>query len=201
VRIDFDAAPTEPGWSSLSAADAELGDNWSRTLPGGIGIDVDAAGAISLDVRDRGTVNGSPESGMWRDFLFANGSTATDEGLDIQLTGLLPHTDYPITLWAYDTSSPGVRRCTWNGLPYAFDGVDAPASSLGGHQLHFTNTTDAAGSLLLAGRTAASPGPAHNVFINGMEIGDPVISFIDSDGDGLHDPWEIGYFTNITFAA
>lgn len=200
LRIDFDVNTTQAGWESITAADMAQSDSWSREFSGGVVVDVLAVGSVVLDTRDRGTINGGPESDMWRDFLFASGSRTTNEGVDIRLSGLMPHTDYPIRIWGFDTGSPANRRSTWNGHPYAFDGSDPAATSLADHALGFTNTTDATGTLLIEARTDLNPGPTHNVFINGLELGDPVLAFLDADLDGLDDRWEERYFTNITFA-
>jgi len=126
LQVDFDhGTETQPQWEWVSSGDAELGDSWSRVFPGGIQIDADPVGATYLDSRDRSTSNGGGGfSGMWRDFLFSNGSVTPADGLDITLSGLLPNRDYPVTIWAYDSSSNGERRCAWNGIVYAFDGND-----------------------------------------------------------------------------
>ncbi|CAN5270314.1 hypothetical protein BH23VER1_BH23VER1_10690 [soil metagenome] len=183
LRVDLDSSGvTQPGWESLAATHAQLGDSWSREYPGGIAIDVDAIGGVVLDSRDRGTGNGGgAESGMWRDFLFASGSfsTAPGTGLRIAITGLVPNTLYPITLWAFDDGSNGNRRADWSGGgagPVALTFPDSPVpSSLSEYSVTLEATTDAEGAVTLSGVVAASnPSPSHNVFLNGLEIGDPL---------------------------
>ena len=38
---------------------------------------------------------------MWNDFVFANGSFSgvAGSGLSLAITGLMPNTTYPITIW------------------------------------------------------------------------------------------------------
>ena len=82
LRVDFNSSGnTQSGWQPLAAGDSGLGDSWSKSFPGGIGLDVDAIGSVSLDHRDRETSNGGGgEASMWRDFLFASGSSSGNSG-------------------------------------------------------------------------------------------------------------------------
>ena len=109
LQIDFNhGSATQSGWDSIAAGDTDLGDSWSKTFSGSIGLDVDAIGSVGLDTRDRGSNNGGgAEASMWRDFLFANGSFIGNQGsgLSLAFTGLQPNTEYPITIWAFDESS------------------------------------------------------------------------------------------------
>ena len=186
LRVDFNDGTnqTQSGWQSLGPGDSELGDSWSKNLGGGLAIDADAAGAVTLDSRDRSGANGGgSENGMWRDFLFANGSFSTlpGSGLSVTITGLGASTVYPITIWAFDDSSSpqpaGVNRAAdWSGGGGGgrLDFGNAVPSSLADSKLSFDATTSASGSLTLTGIVSASnPSSSHNVFINGLEIGDP----------------------------
>ena len=119
LRVDLNSGGnTQSGWSSLAASDNALGDSWSKNFSGGIGVDVDSIGAVSLDERDRGINNGGgSENAMWRDFLFANGSSSSvpGSGLRVTITGLNPNTGYPVKIWGWDDSSDGNRRADWSG--------------------------------------------------------------------------------------
>jgi MYXO-CTERM domain-containing protein len=122
---------------------------------------------------------------MWNDFVFANGSfdTAPGTGLQVAITGLAPTTIYPITIWAFDDASnpspAGVNRAAdWSGGggsgTLSFPGDPDPAS-LADYFVTFNATSDAAGALTLSGIVAAAnPSNSHNVFINGLEIGDAI---------------------------
>ena len=183
LQVDFDSGnTTQAGWESLAASDNALGSSWSKAYPGGIGIDVDALGVVSLDQRDRGNNNGGGiESAMWRDFLFANGSFARNpgSGLRVSITGLTPNSTYPIRLWGWDESSNGNRRADWSGggsgpITLAFPDSPDP-SSLSDYSITLDCLTDNSGSLRLSGVVAASsPSSSHNVFLNGLEIGNVV---------------------------
>jgi len=182
LRVDFDSgSPTQSGWQSLAGNDSALGDSWSKNLTGGYSIDVDAIGGVTLDSRDRGSGNGGgPESNMWRDFLFANGSNASapGTGLRISITGLAANTAYPVTIWAFDDSSNDGRDADWSGGgagPATLSFPTAPdPSSLDDYRVVLEVTADASGDLVLSGLVAAlNPDPSHNVFINGLEVGDP----------------------------
>ena len=181
LQIDFnDSGVTQSGWQSIASGDNELGDSWSKNFPGGIGLDVDSIGSVALDDRDRGTNNGGGgEASMWRDFLFANGSfnSAPGSGLNLSLTGLQPNTEYPVKIWGYDSGSGGGRAADWNGGGSATQRLtftSAPAT-LANNVVTLGVTTDGSGNVTITGIVSASnPQGSHNVFINGLEIGDAV---------------------------
>ena len=69
LRVDFNAnATTQSGWQSLSSGNSDLGDSWSKNFTGGVSLDVDAIGSVTLDNRDRSNNGGGGEALMWRDF-------------------------------------------------------------------------------------------------------------------------------------
>lgn len=181
LQIDFnDSGVTQSGWQSISSGDNDLGDSWSKNFPGGIGLDVDPVGSVALDDRDRGTNNGGGgEASMWRDFLFANGSfnSAPGSGLNLTLTSLQPNTEYPVKIWGYDSGSGGGRAADWSGGGSATQRLtftSAPAT-LANNVVTLNVTTDGSGNVTLTGIVSATnPQGSHNVFINGLEIGDPV---------------------------
>lgn len=181
LRVDFNASGVnQSGWQALASGDRDLGDSWSKNFTGGIGLDVDSIGSVTLDDRDRGGNNGGgSEASMWRDFLFANGSfsNAPGTGLNLAFTGLQPNTEYPIKIWGYDSSSSGGRAADWSGSGSATQRLTftSQPSTLANNVVTLNVTTNGSGAVTLTGIVSAtSPNSSHNVFINGLEIGDPI---------------------------
>lgn len=149
---------TQSGWIAATSAN---------------GVTYTGVGA-TIDSRDRGTGNtndpgaDTAHSDMWRDFIFANGSNAPGEGLDISISGLLASTDYNVRIWGWDDSSNGGRDTLWNGSNSLFFGAGPDPTSLNDYVVSFTATTNASGVLLLQGR--ANTTQDHNVFVNGFEL-------------------------------
>ncbi|MEM7392578.1 MAG: chitobiase/beta-hexosaminidase C-terminal domain-containing protein [Verrucomicrobiota bacterium] len=171
LRLDFDdSGNSQAGWDAISAP-------WTWSSGTGIDVVVLPVGAgIFLDDRDRGGGNGGgAESDMWRDFLFANGSETPGEGMDIVVSGLVANASYPITLWAYDTGSGSDRSADWfagvDTVTMTFNGNDPPPTDLNDYMIQLTGLADSNGTLVLEGRVPVSFGPAHNVFVNGLEVG------------------------------
>lgn len=169
INDDDDAtSSTQSGWTALAPAG---GTNLGGT---GISIAIAPVGAgVLIDDRVRTTNGGGSEPDLWEDFIFANGSDLTTEGLDLTITGLLPSRTYPVKLWMFDKGSTTTRMSTWNGSSYTFAGSNPAPASLADAVLSINVTTDAAGSAVIQGRAVAT-GQAHNVFLNGLEIGDPL---------------------------
>jgi hypothetical protein len=181
LRIDFnDSGVNQSGWQSLARTDTALGDSWSKNFPGGIALDVDPIGSVTLDDRDRGSNNGGgAEASMWRDFLFANGSFSNNPGSGLRLafTGLQANTEYPVRIWGYDVSSTGGRAADWSGGGSATQRLTftSQPSSLNDNVITLNVTTDGTGAMTINGIVSATnPNGSHNVFVNGLEIGDPV---------------------------
>lgn len=181
LQIDFNSSGiTQSGWQSLSSSDSALGDSWSKNFPGGIALDVDPIGSVSLDDRDRGSNNGGgDEASMWRDFLFANGSFSNNpgSGISLSVSGLQGNTGYPVTIWAYDVSSVGGRAADWSGGGSSTERLTflSRPDTLDDNVITLNVTTDGSGAVTINGIVSATnPNSSHNVFINGLEIGDPV---------------------------
>ena len=112
AKFDFNqsGSATLEGWTA-----ADLGNG--SDVP--VLITTEAIGAVKVDIRERGDTNTDTgdvgRNDLWRDFVFANGSanTAPDTGLKITLTGLAPHTTYPITIWVFDDGSNDNRSADW----------------------------------------------------------------------------------------
>ncbi len=184
LQVDFNSSGiSQNGWSTIQESDNDLGTSWSKNFANGISLDVDAVGSVSLEDRDRGTANGGGgESAMWRDFLFANGSFASvpGSGVVLSFTGLQANTEYPVRIWAYDSASGGQRATDWSGggSPVRRLVTNGLPDTLADNVQTLNVTTDVDGTLVLRGIVSViSPHPSHNVFINGLEIGNPV--FID----------------------
>ena len=174
LKVDFNGnnSATPPGWESFGPEDKDSGSPWSKQFSNGISIQVFDVGGVSLDTRDRGNLNaGNSEAAMWRDFLFANGSIRADQGLDIRVSGLLPGEVYPVKIWSFDAGSRVSRLSEWNRNRYSFNGSSPPPKSLDDHSVSFNLIANSNGESTIQARTGTPPGPAHNVFINGLEIG------------------------------
>ena len=180
LRVDFNAnATTQSGWQSLSPGNSDLGDSWSKNFTGGVSLDVDAIGSVTLDNRDRSNNGGGGEALMWRDFLFASGSFSSrpGSGLRLAFTGLQPNAEYPIKIWGYDASSTGGRAADWSGggsKVQRLTFTSRPAT-LTDNVITLNVVTNSAGAVTLKGIVSVtSPSSSHNVFINGLEIGAPI---------------------------
>jgi hypothetical protein len=169
--------PTQAGWTS-----AENGNG----IFGGVSVATTSIGAVTVASRDRVADNGGgAQADMWRDFVFANGSfdTVPGSGLQIVVSGLSSFTTYPITIWAFDESSnpspAGVDRAAdWSGgggggsLSFP---ADPDPATLADYNLTFNATSDGGGIITLTGIVSATnPSNSHNVFVNGLEIGDAI---------------------------
>jgi len=162
IDVNESGSSTQSGWT---AADASNINN----------VTFAAVGSVTVDDRVRTTNGGGAEADMWEDFIFANGSNLTSEGLDISVSGLLANTTYDVTIWAFDDGSNGGRSADWTGSNGGTSATltfpDGPAPvDLNDYRIDITAITDGAGVFTLEGRTSASgPVGTHNVFINGFE--------------------------------
>lgn len=116
------------------------------------------------------------ESLLFRDFIFSRDDTGTG-GLDVLVTGLAANRLHRLTLWSYDSGSPGLRVADWsaNGVlgtnNYSFDGNVLPTSD-GQYRFFFSATSDSAGRLLLTGRRDPASTGGLGVFLNALRIGE-----------------------------
>jgi hypothetical protein len=189
VDVDHRAAPvTVPGYSSyLMEPSGALGttsatvDGYTVTLTA-----VNAAGSPlgAIDDRQRATPTTAPTlNDLYRDFIFAGGSTGAGGGIDMVVDSggaLMPNTSYLFSLYSFDTGSTGARSADWldgnasNTVAFStsFNGSNSPTVD---EQYKFTGAlrTDASGNLFLRGRNT-SPGGALGVFVNGFEIAEHI---------------------------
>lgn len=117
---------------------------------------------------------------LYKDFVFSRELSGTS-GLDLYVGGLTAETLYELTLWSFDSGSPGARVSDWwaNGVlftnNYSFNGSTLPTSD-NDDRLVFRATADGSGGLLVSGRrdtSSAANAPA--VFVNALQVA-PVVS-------------------------
>jgi hypothetical protein len=189
LSVDFEntALAPQPGFESL----AGTGGTDAATVSAQIGayhVTITAAGTATLQSRDRAEAAGGGDfNPLFRDFIFAAGSDADGDGLDVTVSGLAPLTAYPVSLWSWDPTSAGTgtpRRSTWlandgDGDPtpvvplYSLEGV-APPASQADRRMQFVAWSGSDGGLVIQGRKEPGySGAAINVFLNAMVIGAP----------------------------
>jgi hypothetical protein len=158
MLFDVNVDAGSPSQAGFTAVDAGNINDVTFTAVG--------AGVI-IDDRDRTNGNTDGAGGdtanndMWRDFIFANGSDAAGEGLDITIANLSANTTYDVRLWAFDDSSGGGRTASWNGSTLTIPDSPDP-TSLNTQVVSFQATTDVSGTLVLEGRFVS--GAAHTRF-------------------------------------
>ncbi|HSU56470.1 MAG TPA: beta-galactosidase [Candidatus Dormibacteraeota bacterium] len=175
---------------------------------GNVLISISDLAGLGCDDRKRSTpvTNGAfTDAQVLQDVIFAMGPTATN-GLNIRIQGLASNQSCQITIWSFDSGSPGAHVSNWyaNGVPvkdhYTFDGSVLPTSNLQ-YQFTFSATTSPGGELLITGQgDPSSLSPA--VFLNAMQIS-PVPSQAPpcntlshfSPGSNLYG-WTAGYTTD-----
>jgi len=133
-------------------------------------------GSDGYDDRLRATpanAAGFSEGGLLRDFVFSRDQTGTG-GLEVAVAGLPPRTPLQLTVWSFDSGSPGTRVSDWtaNGVVakenYSFNGSALPTAD---GQASFTAdaASDAGGRLVLQGRRDVSSS-AFGVFLNAFSL-------------------------------
>ncbi len=197
IRFDFNtaASATQADWIALPDGNG---------TDGTISVATTVIAPATLASRDRTAANTDGAGGditnndLWRDFVFANGSTNANpgSGLTVTLSGLIPNTAYPLRIWAFDESSnataPSVGRTADWSTPTETATLVFPTSpdpaTLASYTVLLHGTADENGVLVLTGVVSATnPDVSHNVFINGLEVGNPLL---DLDGDGMQDSYE-----------
>ena len=198
LRVDFNntgaddiAANTEPGFQSFSLTAFGLGP-FTRTY-GGTDVTLNGIG-VNLESRRRATPTASgafTEEQLLRDFVFAR-DTTPDTGMDIVLEFLEPNTSYGITIWSFDTGSPGNRVSDWtaNGTlvvsAYAFDGGVLPVDN-NTYRFGFNVTSDVEGKILIQGRRNAGSSGTFNVFVNALAFVRRQVRILDIDINSFGD--------------
>lgn len=184
LSVDFNArssnipANTEAGFQAFiidGSAGVLQSGAVTRTF-GTMTVTLQNSGADSYDDRSRSTpVNSGAftTQNLLRDFVFSRDQAGTT-GLDLTITGLTPNQSYSMTIWSYDSGSPGNRVSDWtaNGVlvknDYTFDGNSLPATD-SQYQFSFDTAADAGGKIVVNGRRD----PASNqfgVFLNAFQL-------------------------------
>lgn len=179
VMFDFNTGSslTQSGWTGANLGNGNNGTVFIATTALGTGV--------VRDSRDRGTANTDGSGGdtanndMWRDFVFANESNNNlGNGLSLSITGLALNTTYPITIWGFDSGSGGARLAEWSGGggsgQLTFNGSGGDPTSLNDYAVSFNATSSGTGGLIITGLTVLGSSNSHDVFINGLEIGDAI---------------------------
>jgi len=126
---------------------------------GSVTISVSDILGLGCDDRKRSTPANSgafTEGQLLQDVVFPAGSTVTN-GLNIRIQGLASNQSCQVTIWSFDSGSPGVRVSDWyaNGLlvkaHYTFDGSLLPTSNTQ-YRFTFAATSSATGELLITGQ-------------------------------------------------
>ncbi|HEU0008470.1 MAG TPA: chitobiase/beta-hexosaminidase C-terminal domain-containing protein, partial [Verrucomicrobiae bacterium] len=185
-RAQDPATFTMPGFqpfvihSNLSSAAVQT--QATTRVYGSYAITVSNTAPLGYDDRLRATpVNSGAltESLLLRDFIFSRDDTGIG-GLDVSLSGLAANRTHRLTIWSFDSGSPGVRVSDWlaNGVParnnYSFDGNSLPTTD-GQYRFSIDASSDNAGTLLLSGRRD-STSAGFGVFLNALQIAEVVPS-------------------------
>jgi hypothetical protein len=143
---------------------------------GTVTISVSDIAGLGCDDRKRSTpVNSGAftDAQLLQDCIFALGPTVNN-GLNIRVQGLASNQSCQVTIWSFDSGSPGAHVSDWyaNGAlvkdNYTFDGSVLPASNTQ-YRFTFNATSSATGELLIKGQgDSSSLSPA--VFLNALQI-------------------------------
>jgi hypothetical protein len=116
---------------------------------------------------------GFTEGALLRDVIFSRDQTGTG-GLELSLAGLPPRMPLQVTVWSFDSGSPGARVSDWsaNGVVarenYSFNGSALPTAD-GQASFAVDAVSDAAGRLVLQGRRDVATS-AFGVFLNAVAL-------------------------------
>ena len=191
LSLDFNKRATDPATNTLAGftsflitsnvTSATIQTSATVRVFGGLTVTLSNTAPNGYDDRLRTTPNNSgafTEALLLRDFVFSR-SISDAGGLDLTVAGLPASQVLAVTVWSYDSGSPGARISDWsaNGSSvrssYTFDGSVLPASNEA-YRINFTTTTSSNGQFLLSGRrNSASAAAAPAVFINALQITQP----------------------------
>jgi hypothetical protein len=190
LSLDFDergGALTYPGFTSflidsVGTATAIQTNPTVRTV-GAFTVTLSGLGANNgYDDRLRGTPTNSgalTTGDIYRDFVFSRDNTGNG-GLDLRVAGLTPNGQYQVSVWSFDSGSPGTRVSDWsaNGTvvrsDYTFGGAALPTTD-DQYKFTFDASANGIGELLISGRrdstsVNATATPDFGVFLNAIRI-------------------------------
>jgi len=192
LSVDFNERVTnEPAFTAAGFQSFVLNSNVSVTaiqtqattrVFGAFTVTVSNTAPLGYDDRHRLTPLNSgsfTDSLLLRDFIFSRETTGTG-GLDATVSGLASNAPHQISVWSFDSGSPGGRCANWfaNGVlvkdKHRFSGAVLPTSN-NDYKFTFTATSDALGRVLLSGRrdttSTNTAGTADlGVFLNAFQI-------------------------------
>jgi hypothetical protein len=190
LRVDFNervvdsVANTMPGFSAFvinsNVATIAIQTNATTRIFGDVSVTLSNTAPVGYDDRLRTTpINngGFTEGQLLRDFVFSR--SADNGGLDLAIANLLANQPYSITIWSFDSGSPGTRVSDWfaNGALVRENYMFTTNSPTSNDQYRFTfdALADANGRILVSGRRdSASVGstgaPDFGVFLNAFEL-------------------------------
>ncbi|HEY3395955.1 MAG TPA: chitobiase/beta-hexosaminidase C-terminal domain-containing protein, partial [Lacipirellulaceae bacterium] len=186
LQVDFDdrgvPGNTEPGFSSfvIGGSDGSTQTGSVSRSFGGVGVTLVNASTAPYDDRRRITPVDSgafTDGQLLQDFVFSR--DIGTGGLDVRIDGLEPGAIHTLTVWSFDSGSPGQRTSDWttNGIAiddYSVEGGTPPASNET-YRFSFVVAANAQGQILLQGRKDESTSD-FAVFLNALklETGDTV---------------------------
>ncbi len=183
LSVDFNdrsTGVTAPGFSSfvldsVGSATAPQSGAVTRVF-GGCSVTLAPVGGVALDDRLRATPTNTAvftQSELLRDFVFATDSTGNN-GLDVEIAGLVPGRGYQVEIWSFDSGSAGARVSDWQvnselvADDYTFNGSVPPASNVQ-YRIACTVAADGAGILRIEARRE-SDSAGYGVFLDALRI-------------------------------
>jgi hypothetical protein len=191
LRVDFNERVVNPatytmlGFSAFvinsNVSTAAIQTNATARTFGNVTLTLSNTAPVGYDDRLRAAPanhTNFTQSQLLQDVVFSR--SLDNGGLDLAIENLLPGQPYSITIWSFDSGSPGWRVSDWfaNGAlvreNYRFNGTNAPFSN-DDYQFTFDALADASGRILVSGRrdsTSAGAGgsPDLGVFLNALEL-------------------------------
>jgi hypothetical protein len=143
----------------------------------GVDVTLSDTSGVGYDDRRRGSPANSgdfTQSLLLRDFVI-NWSGQGTEGFDVLIEGLIAGQHYTVSIWSFDTSSPGDRVSDWyaNGElvypEYWFDGSIHPTSN-DDYRFEFLAQADTSGRILVQGRRNELTAGTFGVYINALQV-------------------------------
>ena len=187
LRVDFNeraVSPvtyTMPGFVPFvinsNVSPAVIQTNPTTRMFGNVTLTLSNTAPMGYDDRLRVTPTnntGFTEALLLRDVVYSR--SVDNGGLDLGIENLLPNQPYSVTIWSFDSGSPGLRVSDWfaNGVlvreNYAFNGTNFPTSN-DQYRFTFEALADASGRILVSGRRdSSSVASDFGVFLNALEL-------------------------------